>query len=170
MTTPGTQLATRSTNEPSVARFWSKILIKGTNECWPWMAYRTKFGYGRVGWRGRLELAHRVAYSISHDSWPGEVCVLHSCDNPSCCNPAHLSLGTVADNNRDKDSKGRGRSVKGEQHGQAKFTDADVLSVRRARLSGIGLRKISKQLGLPMGFVGRVLYLGKWAHIQLTNS
>lgn len=153
-----------------IAGFWSKVEIKGADECWEWTAYRTKFGYGRLGWMGRIVLAHRVAYSIEHEADPGEWCVLHNCDNPSCCNPAHLRLGTVTENNLEKISKGRGRAVKGEEHGQAKYTEADVLAVRRARLTGIGYKRIARLFGFSLGFTSSVINKGKWAHVQLTNS
>lgn len=149
-------------------RFWSKVERGGPDECWNWKAYKLSFGYGRVGWRGGVQLAHRVSYALAFGDIPEGQCVLHRCDNPSCCNPAHFRLGTKADNNHDKDNKGRGRAVKGSAHGQAKFTEADALLVKRTRArTGFGYRKIARLTSLPEPFVGRVLYLKKWAHVTV---
>lgn len=91
-------------------RFWSKVDRSGDG-CWEWTAKsRTSFGYGvmRVGGTpGRLEGAHRLAWQYTNGPIPDGLCVLHSCDNPPCCNPAHLRIGTKADNTRDKVERGR---------------------------------------------------------------
>lgn len=64
-------------------------------------------GYGRIRIDGRIRPAHRVAYEHAHGPIPAGLVVMHSCDNPPCCRIDHLSIGTVADNNADRDAKGR---------------------------------------------------------------
>ena len=82
--------------------------------CWVWKLSKDHVGYGRLkvslGSRDRFVFtsAHRYAYQIWNGEIPGGMCVLHRCDNPPCCNPEHLFLGTHSDNMRDMHTKGRG--------------------------------------------------------------
>jgi hypothetical protein len=97
-------------------RFWRLVDKRASGDCWPWKGGASSEGYGRFKRDGRLALAHRVAYADGNGGIPegpgyhGFV-VMHSCDNPTCCNPAHLSLGTARDNARDMARKGRGSWV-----------------------------------------------------------
>jgi hypothetical protein len=97
--------------KPLQERFWPKVQKRGADECWPWAAGLNSNGYGRfqIG-STEQEGAHRVAYRLERGSIAAGLCVCHSCDNPRCCNPAHLWLGTSAENTRDRDLKGRGRN------------------------------------------------------------
>lgn len=88
-------------------RFWSKVDIKSPGECWNWKAFRNSRGYGMVGALGKVRSAHRVAWMFTHGEISSDICVCHKCDNPACCNPNHLFLGTVKDNMHDKVIKGR---------------------------------------------------------------
>ena len=92
-------------------RLWSRVDTGGEDvECWEWTGARSPAGYGRIkGDNGTLQ-AHRVAYELTHGPIPDGLFVMHSCDNPPCCNPAHLSVGTNADNVHDSMRKGRARS------------------------------------------------------------
>lgn len=90
-------------------RFDRKFEKRGPDECWPWTGAREKSGYGRIhvssyrspGW------AHRVSYELAVGVIPEGMEVCHTCDNPSCVNPAHLFVGTTKDNALDKVAKGR---------------------------------------------------------------
>ena len=98
-------------NQNTILRFWTHVdQSNGPDACWPWTAYRDRGGYGRMGIGGqpsRLALSHRVAWEIAHGPIPAGLIVCHHCDNPSCCNPAHLFLGGQRDNMRDSAAKGR---------------------------------------------------------------
>lgn len=84
-----------------------KVMPSG---CWEWTGFRDRFGYGRVSWNGRQgTLAHRAAFSVANGPIPEGVMVCHTCDNPACCNPAHLWIGSNQDNQRDSSTKGRQR-------------------------------------------------------------
>ena len=90
-------------------RFWMKVSVGQPDECWPWLSVITSMGYGEFRtWRGGRTrfLAHRYALMDLGADIDGLV-VMHSCDNPPCCNPAHLTPGTQAENIADAISKGR---------------------------------------------------------------
>jgi hypothetical protein len=91
-------------------RFWIKVHKGDTGDCWLWGGY-TRDGYGKFLANRRLRLAHRIAWELTHGPIPEGLCVCHSCDNPRCCNPVHLFLGSRGDNNRDRAQKGRTRSA-----------------------------------------------------------
>lgn len=99
----------------------------GPDACWPWMAGRISTGYGSFYRHGVHILAHRDSYTIANGPIPAGLHVLHRCDNPPCCNPKHLFLGTQATNNADKLAKGR--LPHGENHFMTKFTDEQVNGV-----------------------------------------
>ena len=95
-------------SRPLAERFWEKVdRSGGTDACWPWIGAIGVHGYGRVNLDGRSTgIASRVAWTLTFGD-PGDLGVLHRCDNPPCCNPAHLFLGTQLDNSRDMVAKGR---------------------------------------------------------------
>lgn len=106
-------LQRREFSNAFIARFFTKY--SQSSGCWLWQAGCTPRGYGMVN-LGRLAdgtqqttYAHRVAYVLAHGDIPAGMVVMHSCDTPACVNPAHLSLGTQADNVSDGVRKGHYR-------------------------------------------------------------
>lgn len=95
-------------------RFWARVDVRKQDECWPWIgATKTHSGHGVVPLKNPGQLAttttaHRVAWALNFGPIPDGQYVLHSCDNPPCCNPRHLWLGTQKDNLHDMAAKGRG--------------------------------------------------------------
>ncbi len=79
--------------------FWRRVDRRGPDECWPWKI-ATKNGYGRFSLNCVEFYSHRYAYALTYGPPPEgrETHVMHSCNNKRCCNPAHLSLGTAAEN------------------------------------------------------------------------
>lgn len=79
-------------------RLWAKVERRSEDECWPWTASRDLHGYGRLSVSGKPLLAHRLIAALAGKHGPE---VRHTCHRPPCCNPAHLLVGTHADNMRD---------------------------------------------------------------------
>lgn len=109
--------------------------VATANGCVEFTGARTEHGYGRLSRGGRgsgYERAHRVAWELANGPIPAGMWVLHRCDNPPCCNPKHLFLGTATDNVADMMAKGRGSGhiPSGEAHPDARLTDGDVAALR----------------------------------------
>lgn len=148
-------------------RFWRKV-DKGAHPkgCWEWRAARNPKGYGNFSLEGRRSInAHRFAYELSEGCSPGELCVCHYCDNPSCVNPAHLFLGTVQDNMQDMIQKGRNNPIHGEGHPSAKLNDSKVIEVRRLYAAGRSVRSLAKEYGLSWKAIGRIVKGTAWKHL-----
>ena len=107
-------------------RFWSKVNMDG--ECWLWEGCRIGPGYGQFRLEGKMIGAHRMAYILEVGEIPEGHYVCHSCDNPSCVNPAHLFVGEPQANA--DDMKAKGRSMRGAKHHKAKLTEEDVRAIR----------------------------------------
>lgn len=106
---------TPALDDKAIARFWAKVdRSGGPDACWPWTGPRNGDGYGQTTVGGRTVGAHRVAYARANGEIPDGLSVLHDCDNRPCCNPAHLRVGTQAENISDMYSRGRG--VTGDRH------------------------------------------------------
>ena len=151
-------------------RFWEKVdRSNEVNTCWLWTASRTSAGYGHININGKMVLAHRLAWQFTCGPIPANLRVLHNCprgDNPACVNPAHLWLGTDADNIADMDAKGRGRRVRllGEQHGRAKLTEASVLEIRRLwACRSESQRALARRFGVCGTAVRAILTGRNWA-------
>lgn len=85
----------------------SRVSVEKISRCWIWSLAKDKDGYG-VAHKGKKNIrAHRISYEAFIGQIPEDMGVLHKCDNPSCCNPQHLFLGTNQDNMNDMVSKGR---------------------------------------------------------------
>lgn len=136
-------------------RFWQKVdRSAGLFGCWPWKAAKSGFGYGRFKINGKLWSPHRIAAASREGGIPASVqyhgmVVMHSCDNPACCNPSHLTIATQRDNVVDMDRKGRGR-----RSGGPPSIPLEVIEgIRAAEGSS---RHIAAVFGVSHGYVRRI--------------
>lgn len=149
-------------------RFWASVATAGPNECWPWVGNRNRAGYGRMGIGQALILAPRVSFFLAHGRLPEPHC-LHTCDNPSCVNPAHLYEGTPADNVADAVKRGRKTDPpvhRGERAYTAKLTPDHVRDIRVAFANGVRQRDLAKHHGVDRHTIQRVVARKTWQHVK----
>jgi transposase len=140
------------------------------DDCWEWQGLKGKKGYGglkiydalRVCKR-RTVLVHRISYELFIGPIPEGLGVLHKCDNPPCCNPNHLFIGTNADNRADCVAKDR--HSKGEQHTKAKLTEQHVIEIKALLIDGMPQRKIAKKYGVGHTVIGSIKNGLSWKHL-----
>ena len=144
-------------------RFWARVAISAG--CWLWTGPVDSRGYGHLAVGKKNARAHRVAFELEHGPIPkggghhGTV-VMHICDNKLCCNPAHLSLGTHADNMADMKAKGRRKLINaGSKNGRAKLTPEQVQAIRADKR---GKRAIAPEYGISPAQVQRVRLGQHW--------
>jgi hypothetical protein len=151
----------------TLSRILSNVKVNRTTGCWEWQLTKERppiFPYGRIYFGKKYKLVHRVMYEEMHGLPIRDgMCVLHRCDNPSCCRPSHLFLGTKTDNANDRDSKGRG--VKGERDGMSKVTASQVLEIRSARAAGRSLKDIAEVYGISFSAVSAIARGKTWKHV-----
>jgi|WetSurMetagenome_2_1015567.scaffolds.fasta_scaffold22046_2 hypothetical protein len=124
------------------SRFWGRVVK--TTGCWLWSGSKNKQGYGTVKRRGRLLLAHRIAFELSRDREPVGL-VLHSCDNASCVRPDHLREGSHQDNSDDMVLRGRINDRRGELGTKHKLRPDDVRRIRSSLADGVAIALLAKQ-------------------------
>lgn len=128
--------------------------------CLEWQGVRDKDGYGRI--KGGKLKAHRVAYEEAFGPIPVGQLVLHKCDNPPCCRPSHLFLGSHADNVHDMERKGRDRHPAGEDNGMAKLTMENVIDIRTRLRSGETGRVLAADFGVSEGLISKIRHGKRW--------
>lgn len=171
--------ATVKTIKPPEERFFENVSIMESG-CWEWEAYCNQWGYGQFGVNAKLMLSHRFSWEFFNGKIPDGLCVLHKCDNPPCCNPTHLFLGTRNDNTQDMIRKGRKRNcapenhgckthpekiLRGEQKPAAKLKASDVLAIRKMISEKVPHRKIAKIFGVSAPRISYIKNRKEWAHI-----
>ena len=152
---------------PLKERFWPKVAIGKQDECWNWIACLSSSGYGFISGEhsGPMVAAHRVAWELTNGPIPDGMHVLHHCDNPRCCNPAHLRIGTNADNVADKMARKRLNPVRGTRHKNSKLVDTDIPIIRALYGAGVSVPAIAKRFNVVDGTIHFILNGRNWSHI-----
>ena len=139
----------RSTSED---RLLGRVSVGHPGGCWGWDGYTDGFGYGRIQHGGKVQQAHRVAWTLFNGAIPDGLCVLHRCDNPPCTNPDHLFLGTKKDNMADAMTKGRFRP-------RCKLSPDQVSAIRSSADRGTDL---SRQYQVAQSTISMIRMGRRW--------
>lgn len=184
-----------------IARFWSNVQKADGDGCWlyrPGATSRSQLrsaAYPLVRCNGARLRAHQWSWVVAHGPVPSGLCVLHRCDVPRCVRPDHLFLGTLAENNADRDRKGRqatgdrtkpwlrargerhGSRTKpasvprGERHPHARLSASDVVEIRRLRTKeGLTQQAIADRFGLSQAHVSEIVRGTKWASVPAATD
>lgn len=153
------------TDKPFLDRFNAKWVENRESGCWDWIAAKAGKGYGEIkATKSRRYLyAHRVSWEMANGPLPAGMSVLHRCDNPGCVNPAHLFIGSSADNAQDMAAKDR--HLKGERNTQSKLTEQDILKIYQLSDGGMVQHRIAKLVGVGQMTVCRILRGERWRHV-----
>lgn len=147
---------------PLSDRLWSKISMKQLDGCWEWQASRKGKRYGQIQVDGTPVGAHRIAYQLVKGEIPEGLVVRHRCDNPFCCNPDHLEIGTYQDNTNDMIARQRQKKARGEESGTSKLTEDQVIEIRNSDES---LRVLADRFGVSESSVGEARRGKTWTHL-----
>lgn len=155
-----------------IDRFWSNVLkTDNIEDCWLWQLSSGRRGYGQVCFqvdnKDRSIRVPRLSYFLHYKVDPCPFIVLHSCDNPKCCNPHHLSLGTNKENSVDMIAKGRGLNQfsDGEKHPNSKLTVEIVQKLKEAYASGTTQKQLSIDYNIHQSAVSRAINGKRWKSI-----
>lgn len=177
---------------PFHRRFWSKVDVNSDpGRCWEWQGKRRHLDYGVFAFwdperrKKGEKRAHRTSWELMYGEIPEGLFVCHHCDNPPCCNPYHLFLGTQADNMRDMHSKERAHLItpeeravgyalkrargtgKGEKNPRAKLTDEDIRRMRALRAhEGMTLKDLASEFGVHYSVIGRIVRGELWRNVE----
>jgi hypothetical protein len=148
-------------------KFWARVdMSGGPDACWPWQGRYAHSGHGQVTWYMQSLGAHRIAFLLTYGPTPDGLQTLHRCNNPPCCNPAHLYAGTPKDNVDDRTAEGyhKQRTPRGEQHALSKLTVEQVLEIRQCQ--GIETTvAVAKRYGVAPITISHVWKRNTWKHV-----
>jgi DNA-binding NarL/FixJ family response regulator len=139
-------------NTPEV--LWSKVDVKSKNECWPWKG-SIENGYGRTWINDKGYYAHRVIFNLANPEMielkaptnkKAKGFLMHLCDNRICCNPNHLQIATLRENNLDMHQKGRVKHKVGGDHHRSVFTNQQIEEIMDLRQDGLTMSMIAKKM------------------------
>lgn len=152
-------------DEDRYVRLMRHIEVDG--DCWVWTGAKFAKGYGNFRWSATRNVgAHRAMWEVWHGPITDGLVVMHRCDNPPCCRPSHLQLGTQADNLDDMTQKGRRVSTPqlGEANGGGgKLTEEKV---REIRLSPESPTALAERYGVSRVMIHRVRSRRAWGHVD----
>lgn len=147
--------------------FWSRVdKCDWVEVCWEWTRARFPDGYGVMKFKGKSTGTHRIAWMLTNGDIPDGMEICHECDNPPCCNPHHLFLGTKDQNQADKANKGRAFRGMGTMQSQSKLTDEDVRLIREKYVYRVySAARLSKEFGIAESMILRIIHRKNWSHV-----
>lgn len=155
---------------PLAIRFWRHVNIAGPDDCWEWQAGRDDKGYGHTEIDGHTVHAHRVAYELTVGPIPHHLFACHTCNNPSCCNPAHTYPGTNADNVHDAmiaETFSPPPHFIGTQHHSAKLTEDQVRQIREQYADGTQNQyQLAATFGVTKRAIWAIIHRKTWIHVR----
>ena len=141
----------------------NKVDVSG-DSCWAWGAAKDKDGYGLFQNGSKLVRAHRFSYQAHHGKIPDGKIVLHACDNPSCVNPAHLSVGTHSDNARQREERNRRRNLIGSDRSDALLTEETAAAIKSAEC--VNQQELAERYGVSRSVVYKIRAGKSWKHVD----
>lgn len=138
--------------------FWAAIIINSENDCLEWAGAKTSWGYGRLSYKSKHYAAHRFAFELYVGPIPDGMFVCHHCDNPGCCNPNHLFLGTPKDNMIDMAAKGR-------HIGARKLVPEQVMEITDLLKKGVPRKEIAQQYSVGRTAIDGIANNKTWTHL-----
>lgn len=156
------------THKERIDKFWKRVNITGLLDCWEWQGAKNQKGYGLV-WKDQHHpsSAHRFAWEATYYPIPKGKLILHKCDNPPCCNPNHLYLGTNQDNMNDRKKRNPHHPrTMGENHPSAKLTEHNVREIKRLIAKGDQQKDIAKGFSVSTTAISRINTGRTWTHIK----
>lgn len=137
--------------------------VSKTENCWNWTGGCNKAGYGQYNFDGKTLKAHRFSFTLCKGKIPEGLCILHSCDNRRCVNPAHLRTGTHLENMNDRNMKNR--QTKGESHGRSILKELEVREILDLFACGFTANELANQFEVSIGVIGHIINNRTWKHI-----
>lgn len=144
--------------------------IDRSGDCWIWTGAKTGTGHGQFHLNGKHYYAHRLALELTRGIGEG-LFACHNCpggDNPSCCRPSHLFIGTHRENMRDAVNKGRIRH--GSAHGNAKLSEVQVAEIRSALTSGVRGADLARRYNVSPQLIYDIRKGRGWLHVPPAND
>lgn len=150
---------------PFEIQFVKFVQLGGPDECWPWTGGSNSGGYGVVSRNGKSAIATRETYKLFNGPIPPGKVIRHTCDNPPCCNPAHLIDGSHWDNIQDAIERGRFDSV-GEANPKACLTSPEVTEIRNAFSNGTTIDTLADRYNVSDCTIRDIVKWRTWKHVD----
>ena len=146
--------------------------VEDENKCLLWQGQKSQNGYGWYSYKGKLLKTHRLVAQELIANLENKPWVLHSCDNPPCCNPDHLRWGTPKENALDRDSKNRGKvpDNRGSKAGGAILNEQAVFEIKMLLSKKIKAKDIAILYGVSQVTISNIKRGHRWAHVTLSEA